>query len=42
MDRREAWRRDVQGDIDTADWEMACLKTKKQSIQELSYYSISG
>ena len=32
MDRLEAWRLDVQEDIHETEWEMACLKAKKQSI----------
>ena len=32
MDRLEAWRLDVQEDIHETEWEMACLKAQKQSI----------
>lgn len=32
VDRLEAWRVDLQEDISEADWEMACIKAQKQSI----------
>lgn len=32
IDRLEAWRLDLQEDIQEADWEKACFKAQKQSI----------
>lgn len=31
-DRLDAWRSDIQKEIQLADWETACLKAQKQSI----------
>jgi len=32
IDRLEAWRLDIQEDMQKADWEKACFKAQKQSI----------
>lgn len=32
LDKLNAWRMDIQEDIDELDWSGACLKTQKQTI----------
>lgn len=32
MDKLDAWRRDIQEDIDENNWNQSCLKAQKQTI----------
>ena len=43
VEKLNAWKIDIQEDIDEIEWNNACLKAQKQPlIQDLTYFSTNG